>query len=58
MERSESSNAAGCCFRERRRLVEAVSNCGYCCTSFEENERCRKEAVRESGERAKTCMMG
>ena len=58
MARSESSSKAGCCHKEKRRLVEDLSNCGYCSTSFEDYQLCKQEATRESGERSRTCMIG
>jgi len=52
-----SSSSAACCFKEKRRLVEELSNCGYCSTSFEEYKRCRQEVSRDSNERGKECML-
>ena len=57
MATSESSSTAGCCFKEKRRLVKELSNCGYCATSFEEYKRCRREVSRDSSERAEECML-
>jgi hypothetical protein len=53
----ESSSSGACCFKEKRRLVEELSNCGYCSTSFEEYKRCRQEVSRDSSERAEECML-
>lgn len=58
MAQSRPGSAGACCFSEKRRLVEELSNCGYCSTSFEEYKRCRQEASRESSERSKECMIG
>jgi hypothetical protein len=54
----EPSSVAACCFKEKRRLVKELSNCGYCSTNFDEYKRCRQEAGRHSRERAKECMIG
>ena len=50
-----TSSSAACCFKEKRRLVEELSNSGYCSTSFEEYKLCRQEVSRD---RAKQCMIG
>ena len=57
MAQSRSSSAGACCFREKRRLVKELSNCGYCSSSFEEYKRCKQEASRECGERSMECMI-
>jgi hypothetical protein len=54
----ESSISGACCFKEKRRLVEEMSNCGYCSTSYEEYKRCRQEVSRDSSKRAGECMLG
>ena len=53
-----SKSIGACCFREKRRLVEELSNCGYCSTNFEEYKRCRQEVSRDSSDRAKECSLG
>jgi hypothetical protein len=52
----KTQSPGACCFSEKRRLIEELSNCGYCSTSFEEYKRCRLEVSRDSSERAKQCM--
>jgi len=58
MATTESSSSASCCFKEKRRLVKELRDCGYCSTSFEEYKRCKREVSRDSGERAEECMLG
>jgi hypothetical protein len=58
MATNDRSSSAACCFKEKRILVETLSNCAYCSTSFKEFKRCRREASRDSRARAKECMIG
>ena len=46
-----------CCSLEKQRLVEELSACYFCSTSYEEFHRCYRDAARESGQRARNCII-
>ncbi len=46
-----------CCSLEKQRLVEELRVCDFCATSYEEFHRCYRDAARESGQRARSCII-
>lgn len=49
--------AAMCCALGKKRLTEALRSCDYCTTSLEERSACYQAVAKETGLRAKTCIM-
>lgn len=58
MASSNSKNPSSCCSMEKPHLMEELRKCDMCTTSYEEFHRCYRKAARDSGERAKSCMLG
>jgi hypothetical protein len=52
-----SSKARKCCSMEKERLMEALVKCHFCSDDYEAFHNCYREAARESGERARSCMI-
>ncbi|MCG8566147.1 MAG: hypothetical protein MI747_13800 [Desulfobacterales bacterium] len=45
-----------CCTKEKKRLMDELRVCDYGTTSPEERHLCYREAARQSGRRARTCI--
>lgn len=56
MSRSPSESEK-CCSMEKMRLKESIFQCDYCSTSWREHRRCLRRAARDSGVRARVCIM-
>ncbi len=52
-----SSKARNCCSVEKKRLMKALEKCHFCTDNYEEFHNCYRMAARESGERARSCMI-
>ena len=52
-----SSKARNCCSMEKKRLMKALEKCHFCTDNYEEFHNCYRMAARESGERARLCMI-
>jgi hypothetical protein len=52
------SKASSCCALEKKRLMAELKQCDFCTSDYEAFHRCYRKAARESGERAKACMLG
>ena len=52
-----SSKARNCCSMEKKRLMKALEKCHFCSDNYEEFHNCYRMAARESGERARSCMI-
>jgi hypothetical protein len=57
MSSSTSDKAGSCCSAEKRRLMDELQRCNFCSSSREELHSCYREAARESGSRAKQCIV-
>ena len=57
MSSSTSDKAGRCCSAEKERLMEDLQSCNFCSSSREQLHSCYREAARESGRRAKQCMV-
>ena len=57
MSSSTPDTAGRCCSVEKRRLMDELQRCNFCSSSREELHSCYREAARESGSRAKKCMV-
>ena len=54
---ANSEKARSCCSIEKRRLMDALEQCDSCSDSYEEFHNCYRKAARESGERARSCII-
>ncbi len=45
-----------CCTTEKKRLMDELRQCDYGTSSPEERHLCYREAARQSGRRAKSCI--
>jgi hypothetical protein len=52
-----SSKARECCSKEKERLIKALEKCEFCADDHEAFHNCYRTAARESGERARACMI-
>ena len=52
-----SSKKSKCCSMEKKRLMEALEKCNFCTDNYDEFHNCYRAAARESGKRAKSCMI-
>lgn len=50
-------NAHKCCSLEKTHLVEELKKCDFCSISYEEFHECYRDAARESGQRAQSCIV-
>jgi len=57
MKSYKKNKAAMCCALGKKRMTEALRSCDYCTTSLEERSECYKEVARDSGLRARSCIM-
>ena len=55
---ANQENAKNCCSMEKRRLMDALERCDYCSDNYEEFHNCYRKAARESGKRARACIIG
>lgn len=46
-----------CCSVENHRLKDVLRTCDYCTESLEERHLCYSKAARDSGKRAKACII-
>ncbi len=53
----KKNKAAMCCSLEKKRLMDVLRACDYSSSSPEERSACYKAAAKESGLRAKTCIL-
>jgi hypothetical protein len=49
--------AAMCCAIGKDRMMDALKSCDYCSTSKEERSACYKAVAKDSGLRAKACIL-
>ena len=42
---------------EKNNLVQELRKCDFCSSSYEEFHNCYRDAARESGQRARTCIV-
>lgn len=52
-----SSKARECCSKEKESLMKALEKCEFCADDNEAFHNCYRAAARESGERARACMI-
>lgn len=52
-----SRKARQCCSLEKTHLVEALRKCDLCSTSYEAFHQCYRDAAKESGQRARACII-
>jgi hypothetical protein len=57
MRRSVSIHAKSCCADEKARLMDILFTCDYCTDSLEARHRCYQKAAKQSGSRARQCLM-
>ena len=57
MRRSLSISAKSCCAKEKTRLTSVLFECDYGTGSLEERHQCYLKAAKESGKRARECML-
>ncbi len=57
MSTSSKSKAANCCSMEKQRLMKDIEKCDFCSSSWEDHHRCLSAAAKESGRRAKSCIV-
>ena len=57
MKRTVNEKGKKCCSLEKESLVEVLLACDYCTTSFDERHLCYQKAARESGMRARACIL-
>lgn len=57
MHKSISIHSKACCSLEKKHLVEVLRACDYCTESLEERHQCYKKAAKESGRRARACLI-
>lgn len=57
MARLLNINAKACCSLEKKKLVRALRTCDYYSTSKEEQQKCYREAAKDSGRRSKECIL-
>jgi hypothetical protein len=57
MKSYENKKAAMCCALGKKRMTEALRSCDYCTDSLEERSECYKAVAKDTGLRAKTCIM-
>jgi hypothetical protein len=56
-EMAGSSEARSCCSMEKKRLMKALEKCNFCSDNYEEFRSCYRREARESGERARSCII-
>lgn len=49
--------AALCCALGKNRMTEALRSCDYCTTSVEDRSACYKAVAKDSGLRARACLL-
>jgi hypothetical protein len=54
---ADSSKARNCCSMEKKRLMKALEKCQFCSDDYETFHSCYRAAARESGERARSCII-
>ncbi len=57
MKRIISEKEIKCCSLEKESLMEVLLSCDYCTTSIEERHLCYRKAAKESGMKARTCIL-
>lgn len=57
MKRRISEKAIKCCSLEKESLMEVLLACDYCTTSIEDRHLCYRKAAKESGMKARTCIL-
>ncbi|NIP28735.1 MAG: hypothetical protein GWO38_34235 [Phycisphaerae bacterium] len=55
---ANKDKAGSCCSMEKMRLMDALERCDFCSDNYEEFHNCYRKAARESGERARACIIG
>ncbi len=56
MASSKSSQAAKCCFTEKKRLMKEIAKCDFCSDNWEDHHQCLSSAAKASGERSRACV--
>jgi len=54
---TKSEYSQECCSMEKNRLVEQLRKCDFCADSYEAFHECYRDAARESGQRARACIV-
>lgn len=54
---ADSSKASQCCTTEKKKLVQELRKCNFCSDDYEEFHNCYRQAARESGQRARSCII-
>ncbi len=49
--------AAMCCALGKKKMMDALRSCDYCTTSLEERSECYRAVAKDSGLRAKACIL-
>jgi hypothetical protein len=57
MSKSNIQKAARCCSMEKQRLNEEIRHCDFCSETYDELHDCYRSAARDSGKRAKSCVV-
>ena len=57
MNRSKLSSARKCCSIEKERLVKSLQSCNRHAAGTGIRHQCYREAAKESGRRAKSCLL-
>ena len=52
-----SLKTQNCCSMEKKRLMKALEKCNFCTDDYEAFHNCYRMAARESGVRARSCMV-
>ena len=43
---------------EKKRLMKALEKCNFCTDNYDDFHSCYRDAAKESGERARSCIVG
>jgi hypothetical protein len=52
-----SKKGKECCSLEKENLMEVLLACDYCTTSMNERHQCYQKAAKESGVKARACIL-
>ena len=57
MKKIVSKKGKKCCSLEKESLMEVLFACDYCTTNLDERHLCYQKAARESGIKARACIL-
>jgi hypothetical protein len=57
MSKSNNKEATHCCSMEKQRLTEEIRKCDFCSETYDELHDCYRSAARDSGKRARSCLV-